>query len=57
MKPERRIQVYRASEMHSFIGWIILGLITFGIGFFLIAPYIETTFAHYYEDLKKEQGE
>ena len=41
----------------SFIGWIILGLITFGIGFFLIAPYIETTFAHYYEDLKKEQGE
>ena len=36
----------------SFIGWIILGLMTLGIGFFLIAPYIDTTFAHYYEDIK-----
>ena len=36
----------------SFIGWIILSLCTFGLGFFLLAPYMETTFAHYYEDIK-----
>ena len=36
----------------SFIGWIILSLCTFGIGFFLLAPYMEATFAHYYEDIK-----
>ena len=36
----------------SFIGWIILSLCTFGLGFFLLAPYMEATFAHYYEDIK-----
>ena len=36
----------------SFIGWIILSLLTFGFGFLLLAPYIDTTFAHYYEDIK-----
>ena len=36
----------------SFIGWIILSLMTLGIGFFLLAPYMEATFAHYYEDIK-----
>lgn len=41
----------------SFIGWIILGLVTFGIGLILVAPYIETSFAHFYEDLKNQQGE
>ena len=38
----------------SFIGWIILGVITFGIGMLLVEPYMVTTIAHYYEDLKKE---
>ena len=36
----------------SFIGWIILSLMTLGIGFFLLSPYMDTTFAHYYEDIK-----
>ena len=36
----------------SFIGWIILSLMTLGIGFFFLAPYMDTTFAHYYEDIK-----
>lgn len=36
----------------SFIGWIILSLLTFGFGFLLLAPYIDTTYAHYYEDIK-----
>ena len=34
----------------SFIGWVILSLMTLGIGFFFLAPYIDTTFAHYYEE-------
>ena len=36
----------------SFIGWVILSLMTLGIGFFLLSPYWEATFAHYYEDIK-----
>ncbi len=36
----------------SFIGWIILSLFTLGIGFFLLAPYMDTTLSHYYEDIK-----
>ncbi|MDO5447075.1 MAG: DUF975 family protein [Prevotellaceae bacterium] len=38
----------------SFIGWIILALCTFGIGFLWLEPYMFTTLAHYYEDLKAE---
>lgn len=38
----------------SFIGWFIVGLITFGIGFLWIAPYIYTAKAHFYEDVKAE---
>jgi hypothetical protein len=34
----------------SFIGWIILSLMTLGIGFFFLAPYMDTTFAYYYEE-------
>ena len=41
----------------SFIGWIILSIMTFGIGFILLEPYINTSVAHFYEDLKKQQGE
>ena len=36
----------------SFIGWMILSIFTFGIGFLFLVPYIYTTFAHFYEDLK-----
>ena len=38
----------------SFIGWAILAVLTLGIGFLFLSPYINTTLAHYYEDLKKE---
>lgn len=38
----------------SFIGWILLSIITFGIGFLFLAPYVETTMAHYYLELKNK---
>ena len=38
----------------SFIGWFLLGILTCGIGLLWINPYMQTTFAHYYEDLKAE---
>lgn len=41
----------------SFIGWIILSIMTFGIGFILLEPYINSSVAHFYEDLKEQQGE
>lgn len=34
-----------------FIGWILLGYITLGIGFLWIGPYIATSFAKFYEDV------
>lgn len=39
----------------SFIGWFILCMLTFGLGFILLAPYVETAHAAFYEDLKAEQ--
>ena len=39
----------------SFIGWMILSMFTLGIGFLFLAPYMYTTFAHFYEDLKAEE--
>lgn len=41
----------------SFIGWAILSLLTLGIGLLFLAPYVYTSLAHFYEDLKAEQGE
>ncbi len=41
----------------SFIGWGILCLFTFGLGFIWLMPYMYTTFAAFYEDLKAECGE
>ncbi|MDR0771905.1 MAG: DUF975 family protein [Candidatus Peribacteria bacterium] len=38
----------------SFLGWAILALLSFGIGFFWLIPYIETTRAAFYEDLMKD---
>jgi uncharacterized membrane protein len=37
----------------SFIGWILLGIITLGIGFIWIMPYMMTASANFYEDLKQ----
>lgn len=36
----------------SFIGWGLLCILTLGIGFLFLVPYIDTAFAYYYEDLK-----
>ena len=41
----------------SFIGWALLSLLTLGIGFLWLIPYMQTAYAHFYEDLKKEAGE
>ena len=39
----------------SFIGWIILSILTLGIGFLLLYPYMQSALAHVYEDLKAEK--
>jgi uncharacterized membrane protein len=41
----------------SFLGWIILAMLTCGFGFLFLEPYMYTTLAHYYEDLKAETQE
>ncbi len=38
----------------SFIGWILLALITCGIMLIFVGPYMEATFAEFYRNLKKE---
>ena len=38
----------------SFIGWILLGILSIGIGFIWITPYIRTTRAAFYCNLKEE---
>ncbi|NBD25595.1 DUF975 family protein [Paenibacillus glycinis] len=40
----------------SFIGWMLLCFVTFGIGILWLNPYIYTTMAHFYEDLR-QRGE
>lgn len=36
----------------SFIGWGLLCILTFGIGFLWLSPYIQLSLANFYEDLK-----
>ena len=38
----------------SFIGWGILSLLTFGIGFLWLAPYMNASIAAFYEDTRAE---
>lgn len=38
----------------SFIGWMILSILTLGIGLLFLQPYINTARAAFYEDLKAE---
>jgi len=38
----------------SFIGWILLAILTLGIGYLWLVPYMATSTAAFYEDLKKE---
>lgn len=38
----------------SFMGWIILSILTLGIGLFWLVPYMTTAMAAFYEDVKEE---
>ncbi len=38
----------------SFIGWLLLGILTAGIGYFWLAPYMDTAQAAFYEDVKAD---
>jgi len=40
----------------SFIGWFLLSIITFGIGFIWLIPYAQTSVAAFYNDLKGGDG-
>lgn len=41
----------------SFAGWFILSILTFGIGFIWLEPYVQASTAAFYEDLKGESNE
>ena len=38
-----------------FIGWVLLCVLTLGIGFLWLSPYIQVSYAKFYEDLKTNQ--
>ncbi len=40
----------------SFIGWFFLCLLTLGLGFLWLIPYVMSAHAHFYEDLIRERG-
>lgn len=37
----------------SFIGWALLSVLTFGIGYLWLAPYIQVSYSNFYKDIKK----
>ena len=41
----------------SFIGWGLLALLTFGIGFLWLYPYVGLSMANFYENLKQNQSQ
>jgi uncharacterized membrane protein len=40
----------------SFIGWLLLSILTLGIGLLWLIPYVQSAHAHFYEDLIRERG-
>ena len=38
----------------SFLGWILVGILTLGIGYLWLIPYITTASAAFYQDVKSE---
>jgi len=40
----------------SFIGWYLLGILTLGIGYIWLTPYVGLSTANFYENLKQNQG-
>ena len=59
---EKSMQMMEGNKMKlflldlSFIGWGILCLLTLGIGCLFLAPYQQTSHAHFYNDLKGDFG-
>lgn len=43
--------------MLSFIGWMIVGTLTFGIAYLWITPYYTASLASFYESLVKKNQE
>lgn len=43
--------------MFRFFGWSLLAILSCGIGFLWLMPYMQTAAAAFYEDLKKNAGE
>lgn len=41
----------------SFLGWAILLIFTFGIGYFWLIPYMQVTFTNFYNTIKEEYKE
>ena len=39
-----------------FLGWVLLCILTLGIGFLWLAPYVEVSYAHFYEELKNQNA-
>ena len=42
------------SGLSRFFGWMIVGILTFGIAFLWIGPYMRTATARFYDDLLTE---
>ena len=57
---KKSVQMMKGHKMElfwlllSFIGWGILCILTLGFGFIFLLPYMYSTMAHYYEDLKAQ---
>ena len=57
---QRSIALMRGAKWHlclmelSFFGWMILGALSFGIGFLWILPYMNQTFTNFYLEQKQE---
>jgi uncharacterized membrane protein len=41
----------------SFIGWCLLCILTLGIGYLWLGPYVSLSVANFYEDLKQSQNQ
>jgi uncharacterized membrane protein len=39
----------------SFLGWFLLGILTFGVGLIFVLPYYQTTLAYFYLDVRGEK--
>lgn len=40
----------------SFLGWILLGILTLGVGMLFVKPYMEAAQATFYEEIKREEA-